>query len=1173
MVKNAFVGAVVSNGLITIYKGNPLNKEQLSFIEHSYLTVAITSGSGQVQYYSNSIQGGLVGQGTVHPIDVPLQGDKTTQIKDTIKTVWKESGFDIVQKVYPVAFTSSGVIVISVSIVNHGGLAITAQAQYLLDNMNSNTITPPLNANDNPFLIERYGAINTWTDCPFNPIPSFYLAFENGLTSLDLGTVGIGYMNDSFPPRPIGLLPLSFLEFGDWGDQVYYTWGPPDGADRSDWNDEATLMMSQLSAATPFEKGVSDSVTEIMRTAYGTPEWCYQHGNIFGFALYPQHINWDPFSGTYSPNPFQVETFLFNVNISATSNTTIRQTVGEPIHIVNPPPAGPTSDTTQQQNVPSISGDGFSTATWTDSVLVLPSGCASSFPVDINFDVKAGDIGQPIFVAPWDCSIQVDCANPDTLPPAFQNSFTGCDSITRDTVIVQDGRQPDLGIDTITYTSKDMAPAQYSVTLNPPPPYKCTNGLVNIYVHQIDTFKSGHVIFTFTDCAKNISYDTLCFTAHSPLPDKTPPIFWIDSTVADCHAKCTEWSVTDTATSATSIDRGIDSLVIVSSTNMTLSGVPNGGKYPATDTTEVFFRVCVTDSLLDGQIILRASDTSHNFRLDTITYCTTPDKTPPLITKQDIDLVTGKYHIHTSDTQAWDRGVDSVWIEQLTNMVTVPSPIPNPIGCKPTYDFDLHVADTSQCASARVFVKDCAGNIDSILPIITYTKGAKPVVVASKTTLCTTADSAVLDAGPNFTAYLWTTGQTTEKITVGKGTYSVTVQEGAGCPATSDPVVITLSPATTQITPAGPIAVCSPDSVQLDGGGGFASYQWFNTGSLIPGETSEKIWATKSGSYTVQVTNGSGCSGTSPAVSVTINPLPPTPVITAVNSLMTSTQALSYQWSRNGTTIPGATQQTYLDTVGGIYTVTITDANGCSSTSLPFSNAGTTQIAVAYPAVVYAHESNHLTIPLSILSSAGLPPAGPVRSFTAVISFNKTLLIPTGPPSDPGATMSMSVGSTDNVVTYTDATSQTAAGSVIANLPFIAALGNDSCTAVTIQSFKWAANNISVTLQDGKFCDTDLCQQGGTRLIDPDGTVSISAPRPNPAYSSVQIDYRLIEHGKTTLIISDLLGREVLRLVDSDQEPGTYSVDADISALPTGTYIYSLRTPTIVKSNHLEITR
>ena len=43
----------------------------------------------------------------------------------------------------------------------------------------------------------------------------------------------------------------------------------------------------------------------------------------------------------------------------------------------------------------------------------------------------------------------------------------------------------------------------------------------------------------------------------------------------------------------------------------------------------------------------------------------------------------------------------------------------------------------------------------------------------------------------------------------------------------------------------------------------------------------------------------------------------------------------SYQWFNNGVAIPGATSQQYIATVTGSYTVAVTNAGGCSGTSLP----------------------------------------------------------------------------------------------------------------------------------------------------------------------------------------------------------------------------------------------
>jgi|GEM_PF-2535008 len=1151
-VQNQFVGATVAGGgLLTIYNGPPANKSLLTYIQKSYLTVDVNG-----VYYSNNPNGGLLGpSGASHPIDVSLFDDLTSKIRDTIRSVWKEKGFDIVQDVYPVKFTNSGVIVLSIKIVNHSSVALPAQAQFLLDNMNSDADS----ANDNPYLINRYGFIRNWQNCPPNPIPSFYLAFEHPPTEAKLGVVGIGYENDSFPPRPLGLIPLSQIQFGDWPDQINYTWGP--AAITPTFTDEAALLISPANLANAYEPGGTDSVTEIMRTAYGTPEWCYDHGNVFGFALYPHHLYWDPASQTYTPNPFQVETFLFNVQPSAMSSTTISQTVGDPIRIVSPKPAG--LPTTQAQTVPLVAPGGFVDFRWTDSAVVLQTGCAASFPVDLRFDVTANSVPQPVFFQPWDCSIDVECPNPDTIPPRFQNSFAGCDSVMRDTITARDNGVYDLGIDTITYSSPDFTSGQYSVTLNPATPYACIKTPVKIFVQQLDTFQSGHVIVAFTDCANNVSRDTLCFTAHLPIPDRTAPRFWNIASSDSCHAQCFAFILTDSAHSDTSIDRGLDSIVVVAAQNMMPPAWWGSTRewYPPNRFVDSLEVMCVKDSLEDGMIILRANDSTHNFSFDTIHYCTTPDKAPPALADTGFDRVNGSWHVHVGETRPWDRGVDSVWLGQASNVTTTPS-LPVSLSCVPTFDLDVHVVDTTQCASAVVYTRDCAGNLDSIP--FSFTKGAIPVIVASKTLLCSAADSAVLDAGAGYTGYLWSSGQTSEKITVSQGSYFVTVQEGAGCPATSNPIIVTLSPANPKIVPAGPIALCAPDSAQLDAGAGFATYQWLKDGATMPGMTSEKIWASSTGAYSVQVTNAAGCSGTSPAVTVTINPLPAQPVITAVNNVMTATDAspvVSYQWYHNGALLPGATSETYIDTSGS-YTVTVTGANGCSNTSLPFSNSGSTVIQVA---VSGDPQGSQLSIPLSVLASQGAPTGA--LGFTAKIAFNRTLLIPA-----PGSFTAMSVKGDSLIVTYQGTGAANPPG-LLMNLPFTAALGDDSCTPVTIDSFAWNVPNIAVTVQNGSFCLTGLCYQGGTRLIDPNGKVTLSAAQPNPAHTSIQIGYSLIEQGRTTLVIYDVLGQEVLRLVDADLTPGTYTVKADVSTLPPGAYIYSLRTPSIVKSDHLQINR
>jgi PKD repeat protein len=69
---------------------------------------------------------------------------------------------------------------------------------------------------------------------------------------------------------------------------------------------------------------------------------------------------------------------------------------------------------------------------------------------------------------------------------------------------------------------------------------------------------------------------------------------------------------------------------------------------------------------------------------------------------------------------------------------------------------------------------------------------------------------------------------------------------------------------------------------------------------------------------------------------ITVYPLPTAPTITDNAGTLTSSPAAAYQWNDANGPINGANQQSYTPVQGGIYTVTITDANGCKATSNPF---------------------------------------------------------------------------------------------------------------------------------------------------------------------------------------------------------------------------------------------
>lgn len=138
---------------------------------------------------------------------------------------------------------------------------------------------------------------------------------------------------------------------------------------------------------------------------------------------------------------------------------------------------------------------------------------------------------------------------------------------------------------------------------------------------------------------------------------------------------------------------------------------------------------------------------------------------------------------------------------------------------------------------------------------------------------------------------------------------------------------------TVTATAAGATTFCQGSSVTLDAGSyPGATFLWSD------GATTQTNMVTTSGSYSVTVTKPNGCVSTSNAITITVNPTPTAPTISAGSSstfcnggsvTLTSSQATGIQWSNSAIT-PAITVNS-----SGSYDVTYTDLNGCTATSLP----------------------------------------------------------------------------------------------------------------------------------------------------------------------------------------------------------------------------------------------
>lgn len=181
-------------------------------------------------------------------------------------------------------------------------------------------------------------------------------------------------------------------------------------------------------------------------------------------------------------------------------------------------------------------------------------------------------------------------------------------------------------------------------------------------------------------------------------------------------------------------------------------------------------------------------------------------------------------------------------------------------------------------------------------------------------------------ANAGFSAYSWSNGATTLSTAAqSSGVFTVTVTNAAGCTGTA--VQAILVPASPQVSVSGPAPLCFGATGQLVASSGFSSYLWPG------GETTSSVMVSQSGNYAVTATDGNGCTA---SAEVQVEILPPVqagvsgPALVCAGTgaqLQASPGFIQYLWSN------GAVTPEIFTLNEGMYSVTLTDANGCSGTA------------------------------------------------------------------------------------------------------------------------------------------------------------------------------------------------------------------------------------------------
>jgi gliding motility-associated-like protein len=324
-----------------------------------------------------------------------------------------------------------------------------------------------------------------------------------------------------------------------------------------------------------------------------------------------------------------------------------------------------------------------------------------------------------------------------------------------------------------------------------------------------------------------------------------------------------------------------------------------------------------------------------------------------------------------------------------------------------------------------VTVTDANGCTTTVTATITQPQAPLTLTNTQTNVLCfgnsTGAINLTPAGGTPAYSYLWSNNATTQNLTsLPAGTYTVVVTDANGCTANAS-VTITqpqtgLSVATTQTN-----VLCfgnSTGAINATPSGGSVpyTYSWSNNA------TTQNLTTIPSGSYTVTVLDANGCTATATAVitepaaalaanTTQVNILCLNGVGSVNLTVSGGTVGYTYLWSNQATTEDLANLQ------AGVYTVVVTDANGCvvsatatilqslSQVPVAINNlSGTTILTCANPII-----NLQATGGVTYTWTGGSSVSTAANSFTLPGQYTVNMIDPNGCPVSQNITLTQNV--------------------------------------------------------------------------------------------------------------------------------------------------------------------
>lgn len=276
---------------------------------------------------------------------------------------------------------------------------------------------------------------------------------------------------------------------------------------------------------------------------------------------------------------------------------------------------------------------------------------------------------------------------------------------------------------------------------------------------------------------------------------------------------------------------------------------------------------------------------------------------------------------------------------------------------------------------------------------ISVTVFTNPVVNLNDTLICI-ATNHILDAGAGAGwTYIWSDNSTNQTLSISaSGTYSVTVTDANTCTG-SDAATVTFSALGAGVDIGPDVSFCGSGSYIFDAGAGFSFYLWQD------GSTSQTFGTSAPGTYSVTVSDAAGCTASDAAdFFIYPNPVVDLPddavICDIINIILDAGAGFTYLWNDN------SANQTLPVSAPGTFSVTVTDANGCTAsdnTDISLAASSAPLVASASAASICAGESvqlhatggtNYNWTPAATLDNPSIsnPVATPVAPTTYIVT-------------------------------------------------------------------------------------------------------------------------------------------------------------------------------------------